>query len=654
MLPITCSLPVIPLGSKRPKVAAMLPNGHTTSVGKEPIDELAELQKSTPQAIKKAFRRFVACVARAALGLKRDEKHEAACIEQLALKLSIARMAADVFGRVRLLKELKSEPVEPAAFAEKPTPAEEPKLLGMGFLEALRHLIGRVPELARSRQEIQEVYERSGFALIRSADLAVTQQVQKMIADSIAQGSALPSFKAAMEKLDSSFTGPYAETVYRTATTRSYVAGRQQQAKQLPNVVGFEFQAVGDGDTRKSHQAADGVRGGVDDPIWRVVTPPLGFNCLLPGNLVWDKPIWISRAWYTGKAVELETRRGARTRLTVNHPVATPQGFVPAGQLSKGSQVFRHLFSFPRSVPSYSAGFVTEHEQQTPVFVEDLFYSLASERVVDACSGVGPLDFHGEVCRFVGQVDIVWADRKLRDEFVRVSFGQFGDVLLGPGPSFSRKGGLGPRILSVDARKDALADGGREIFPPLGSRGARRSYPRPRPQEEIPRRSIRNSVFSPSVFNAATSGVSGENVVSVFEEDARAATFPSTFRFHASPLEPFSQGVGAKAEASRKIGERISGSVALDEIVHVDQFWWSGHVYDLQTDTGIITAGSDECNAIALGNCRCSLRLLTRAEATRRGWLDQNGELPRAVLPPGAGPDPGGAWGGRADSIYRR
>lgn len=52
-------------------------------------------------------------------------------------------------------------------------------------------------------------------------------------------------------------------------------------------------------------------------------------------------------------------------------------------------------------------------------------------------------------------------------------------------------------------------------------------------------------------------------------------------------------------------------------------------------------------------NCRCAIRLITRLEAERRNLLDTDGNLPRARIPAGAGPDPGGSWGQRADSIYR-
>lgn len=69
-------------------------------------------------------------------------------------------------------------------------------------------------------------------------------------------------------------------TIYRTNLQSAYMAGRWQQfqaeAAEAPYI---QYIAVMDGRTRPSHSRFNGKVFRIDDPIWKVIAPPNGFNC---------------------------------------------------------------------------------------------------------------------------------------------------------------------------------------------------------------------------------------------------------------------------------------------------------------------------------------------------------------------------------------
>jgi len=87
--------------------------------------------------------------------------------------------------------------------------------------------------------------------------------------------------------------------------------------------------------------------------------------------------------------------------------------------------------------------------------------------------------------------------------------------------------------------------------------------------------------------------------------------------------------------------------VALDKVVRVRRFFFRGHVYDLQTDTGLIVA-----NGTIISNCRCTVQPITRVEAKRRGILVAD-TIARSAWPGTAIPDDPARFGQRPDrAIY--
>lgn len=262
-----------------------------------PTNDLERIQGQLAAQTRAALGEYAACVATAMLGLDRDGAVEKACIQKLADTLAVLAAAADVVGRARAMREAGQAPdvlERNAGFGERipfarfvaqgvPTGSEIrdlplPTISGLGFDQALDALVRAIPELAQSQAEIRAVYRQAGFALVKSADLAITMQVQNLIAKRLRDGDSKPTAKEAIQALDEEFTPGYAEVVVRNATNRAYAAGRMKQARELSDVAGLEFMAIHDGDARAWHLAADGLVARVDDPVWIRLSPPLGHN----------------------------------------------------------------------------------------------------------------------------------------------------------------------------------------------------------------------------------------------------------------------------------------------------------------------------------------------------------------------------------------
>lgn len=257
-----------------------------------PTNDLERIQGQLAGQTRAAIGEYAACVATAMLGGDRDGNVEKACIQKLADTLAVLAAAADVVGRARAMREAGQAPdvLERARrfcehgaihFAAPPTGAEInglplPTISGLGFDQALDALVRAIPELAQSQAEIREVYRQAGFALVKSTDLAVTQQVQALIARRLRDGESKPTTKEAIQALDANFTPAYAETVVRNATNRAYAAGRLRQAATLPEVAGVEYMAIPDASARPNHLALDGLVARLDDPILNRISPPNG------------------------------------------------------------------------------------------------------------------------------------------------------------------------------------------------------------------------------------------------------------------------------------------------------------------------------------------------------------------------------------------
>lgn len=219
---------------------------------------------------------------------------------------------AEVLGAALMLREAAAAELEDGTGAHLRRHAADlmlfresgavPTLASVTFEEALADMVERTPVYLRSAaertaQRISELYAKGRVvAFAKSAELAVTQKVQQIIASAIKSGitevAAGKKITASVQKLRT-LTEPwsqaYARMAFRTNVNTAVTAGRFRQVRDpdIAQVIpAFRFDAVGDSDTRPNHGAAHGRVWTVNNPVWKQLAPPLGYNCRCQVSLV--------------------------------------------------------------------------------------------------------------------------------------------------------------------------------------------------------------------------------------------------------------------------------------------------------------------------------------------------------------------------------
>jgi len=218
-------------------------------------------------------------------------------VEALAELVGHTMTLSDLTGRRRVFLNTAREPAPPAMaptmFAETPLSqimgAAGPAEPGLDFVEAIRDIVNRTPQLAEDVAPgvprylaVQDIYMSGpNFALAKANSLEVTQRVQKAIADGIEKGRPVTETRDIIAATGD-WSKAYGQTVYRTNLNTSYTQGRFEQLKDpvIRRIVGaFEFSSINDDDTRTNHRDCDGLIAAVDSPIWGRYKTPIGYNC---------------------------------------------------------------------------------------------------------------------------------------------------------------------------------------------------------------------------------------------------------------------------------------------------------------------------------------------------------------------------------------
>lgn len=163
------------------------------------------------------------------------------------------------------------------------------------FDDAVTDLVQRVPAVirdaaGRTADSIAKLYsEGRVIAFARSAEAVVTQHAQDFIAralrDGLSEMDAGRGLKMAVDQVrerTAAWSEAYSRVAFRNNVNTAVTAGRFRAAR-YPEIravtPAFRFDAVGDGDTRDNHGAADGIIMSVENPEWGRIAPPLGHGC---------------------------------------------------------------------------------------------------------------------------------------------------------------------------------------------------------------------------------------------------------------------------------------------------------------------------------------------------------------------------------------
>lgn len=316
--------------------------------------------------------------------------------------------------------------------------------------------------------------------------------------------------------------------------------------------------------------------------------PLTGFshiNCLPATQVVAGQFVAGLQAGYTGKIVEVLTRSGYKLSLTPNHPVLTSEGLVPAHTVRQGHHLVcdRHKVGSP--LPTKAAKVGKENNPAPIKEVLELLRQLHPSRRAPATID----DLHGDAKGVDSDIEVVGANCFL---------------LAHPQSVLARKNrsqGVFVEASMLEARAPSFCSC---HLPRKWVNRTTPSLPRFRQLPfNLPPVVSENSPLGPLRF-----GLSPETNAALFHE-CPAKGFPADTSF-----------VG-------KLLERGAGLVSLDQVVEIREYDFSGHVFDLQSTSGLMVA-----QGIYISNCRCGL-IPVGEPKQMEPVLKRKGEEPALVVP---------------------
>ncbi len=334
-------------------------------------------------------------------------------------------------------------------------------------------------------------------------------------------------------------------------------------------------------------------------------TPPIPLhpNCLLPGTFCETAGDIVAglRARYEGPVVELTIANGRQITVTPNHMFLTPQGFAAAQSLRKGDNVI------------YRTGFEgvvsgNPDDYKGPSRIEDIFSALTKSRGMATIRvPLAAEDLHGDGRLCDGDIDVILPDCFLWDA-VKPSM-----------PQHISCTGLYPT-----ARPASLLDSQSPVAQFLvaaarasdgGMSGTRQ--PSPFFRGRVPHPDI-HRLTPPAGCDAVLSEDTGDDVPGDavlfgdgFDRSAclerrhdcgAVERYPPVAETNPSLPESAVNSVVSDVQQLRNLLTSHPGFVEVLDVVDVKIRYFSGHVYDLQTQSTLYFG-----NGVLVSNCRCTL-----------------------------------------------
>jgi hypothetical protein len=444
-------------------------------------------------------------------------------------------------------------------------------------------------EIARIAGELGDGVWDLAWSVASVTDLSVLESLRESLVTIMQEGGTLRDWLSMLDDLGwrSPLGAGHEKTIFNTTLGTVMEGERYDLLAGNPNVEFLVWDAIDDDRVDEECLALDGQTWPRDEfppELWT----PIHYNSFRPETAVSGSFVAGTRMLYAGKVIELETARGNHLAVTPNHPIATPSGFVAACELNKGSKVLAHCVGAekvraakgPRPTPE------TRDDQHEPARIDEVFGALVEifgMRTADIVSG----DFHGDAERGNGHVDIAGSEGVLRDRVAGKVGGDCKHLRLEPS-NVSDVSSTSPGDVRLDR---------------IGTPGTPAGGPH--------------------------SGEASGNMAGVTSTPPYRRV-GATARLDAALQELAAEGVTADAGLFRELLERYPALVALDEVIDVCEVDWSGHVYDLQSTTGLIIAAGLVCS-----NCRCTVIPADADELDKLGATMHEGPPPLDHIAPG-------------------
>lgn len=300
------------------------------------------------------------------------------------------------------------------------------------------------------------------------------------------------------------------------------------------------------------------------------------------------------RRWYSGPVATIRTASGRVLTGTPNHPILTVRGWVAIGAVQKGDQVIEM---------ADQVGQMSEHHQHgAQPSIADAFAAIEQVGAPQKRSGQMQ-QFHGDGSE--GDVDIVVPHRPL-------AFGFDADAAEGLHQfRLAVPDGGGAPLSALDLRRGVLlaaSDGGMSgMHEPLSPVFALPRHAEPvgvgpvaqgnalcldrlcdRPTADAEALCDRQDAFAALVGAGNGAGVDAGHDASLGRSG------------HALGTHAGAEGEDVHAERTGDLLVCLPFAAQTASVVHVNRHEWSGHVFNLQTASGLYVAGG-----IVAHNCRC-------------------------------------------------
>ena len=155
------------------------------------------------------------------------------------------------------------------------------------YATTIDRIAGQLEANPQAVRDLAAQYDEQARKTIDTLAQSLRGGMGEASAEAVRQGlttrSALGVIRAKLDALGLNPASPrIIETIYRTQSAVAFSAG-QWNGNQDPAIDdilwGYEYTTVGDDRVRPGHAALDGTRAPKDDPIWRTIFPPCGWNC---------------------------------------------------------------------------------------------------------------------------------------------------------------------------------------------------------------------------------------------------------------------------------------------------------------------------------------------------------------------------------------
>ena len=493
------------------------------------------------------------------------------------------------------------------------------------FLEALQYAHSKKVVLPDEFYSMDLKTRQMATTVSFLSSLEQAESVIKSLNKTLASGGTFNDFQKLVAESEIVLPKHYLDNVFRTNIQSAYGHGRwQQQQRNKDKRQYLIYSAINDSRVRPAHLALNRIVLPIAHPFWLTHYPPLGFRCFLPDTKIDGASHGAIKRFYSGKIVKLITKSGRELRVTANHPILTSRGWVIAEFIKQGD----NLIAYDRPVESLNANCLTRkiyNDELVPT-AENLFKTF-----------VGHALTIGKASSFKLNGNLFTSDSEIHidviDDGLSIKVNANGCKGVEQRMFVIRDDGSGCEFTKTNSSSGDRAAINNIVLPedPIDIAQGCSKLACDQPLSEILSGvEIDGSQFQLSI--GVSSGIPG----------SRALTLNSAWSlFDHLPLERFglalssqdnalfeelsSHGVSDDSGLFGYLVNAHASHVAVDPVVDVVEDFFSGHVYDFQSDSGLLSA-----DGIITHNCRCTVIALTEKQALKYGITPDN-KLPEVA-----------------------